>query len=66
MSDIQIIHKNSKPYGIRNTSGFLLFFPEIHKYEGQEKRYSEEVLNRFKLAKYLSRAIEDMEKINNE
>lgn len=53
MTDIKIIYKNNKPYGIRDEGGFLLFFPKISKYQGQEERYRKEIEQQFILADYL-------------
>lgn len=52
-NDLQIIYKNGKPHGIRDGGGYLLFFPNISSYTGQEKRYQEEVDQQNKLAEYL-------------
>ena len=38
------------PYGIRNKNGFLLFFPKITKFSGQEDRYIREVTEQNQLA----------------
>lgn len=46
----QIIYKNGKPDGIRDEGGFLLFFPEITKWSGQEERYRSEIHEQYKLA----------------
>ena len=51
--DLQIIYQNGKPYGIRDRSGYLLFFTKITHYTGQEKRYQEEIDQQNKLAEYL-------------
>lgn len=51
---IQIVYKdNGQPHGIRDNGGFLLFFPDIFKYEGQEERYRQEIERQYKLADYL-------------
>ena len=55
MKGIKIIHKHNKPYGIRDENGYLLFFPKITKYTGQEERYKEEVMEQYKLAEDLER-----------
>jgi hypothetical protein len=60
---LQIICKNNKPYGIRDRSGFLFFFPDISKYPGQEERYSQEIEQQHKLADYLLNALQNI--INN-
>jgi len=50
---LEVIHKFNKPYGIRDSSGFLFFFPQITKYHGQEERYRDEIFEQFKLADFL-------------
>jgi len=52
-NDLQIIYKEGKPHGIRDKSGYLLFFTEIFKYDGQMERYRKEIDNQKKLAEYL-------------
>ena len=52
-NDLQIIYKNGKPYGIRDRSGYLLFFTNISHYTGQDKRYQEEIDQQNELAEYL-------------
>ena len=53
MIDIKIIYKNNKPYGIRDKSGFLFFFSKISKFDNQESRYKQEILEQFELAESL-------------
>lgn len=59
---VEIIYKNNKPYGIRDSGGFLFFFVDITKYSGQEERYREEIEQQFKLADYLLNALKDGDK----
>lgn len=54
---LEVIYKHNKPYGIRDSTGFLFFFTDIHKYSGQEERYREEVFERYKLADFLLNAL---------
>lgn len=54
---LKIIYKYNKPYGIRDSGGFLFFFTDISKYEGQEERYREEIENQYKLADFLLKAL---------
>ena len=53
ISPLQIIYKNNKPYGIRDKTGFLLFFPNITKYSNQEERYREEIEDQYTLADFI-------------
>lgn len=55
--NVQIIYKHNKPYGIRDSTGFLFFFTEVSKFSNQEERYREEVEQQFKLADFLLSAI---------
>ena len=58
---LQIIYKHNKPYGIRDNSGYLFFFTEIHKYTNQEERYRCEVQEQYQLADYLLAALSNRE-----
>lgn len=55
--NLEIIYKDSKPYGIRNKDGFLFFFVVISKYQGQEERYKEQIEQQVRLADYLLSAL---------
>lgn len=50
---LEVIYKHNKPYGIRDSTGFLFFFPQITKYSGQEERYRDEIFQQFNLADFL-------------
>ncbi|MBI9060162.1 MAG: hypothetical protein JEZ01_20510 [Labilibaculum sp.] len=52
-NDLQIIYKNGKPHGIRDRSGYLLFFPEKSRYDNQPERYKQEMYQQNLLAEYL-------------
>ncbi len=52
MKKAEIICRNNKPYGIRDETGFLFFFAEIHKFDSPE-RYRAEVEEQNILARYL-------------
>lgn len=56
--DLKIIYRNNKPYGIRDRCGFLFFFADISKYQGQEERYRQEVEQQYKLADFLLSALQ--------
>jgi len=55
----EIIYKNDKPYGIRDSTGFLLFFTDITKYPDQEERYQQEIAEQFELADYLLKCLKN-------
>ena len=57
MRDLQIIHKNNKPHGIRDDSGFLFFFTDVKRYTEQEERYITEVEDQHRLADYLLKSL---------
>ena len=59
MEGLQIIHKNGQPYGIRDKGGYLLFFPKVTKYDGQEARYVEEIKESFDLAEKIIKALKE-------
>lgn len=56
-SDVRIVYRYNRPYGIRDKGGYLLFFTDRHKYSGQEERYRQELEQQFKLADYLLAAL---------
>lgn len=58
LKNLQIIYRHGKPYGIRDTSGFLLFFIDIQKYTGQDERFANELEEQNKLAKSLLSALQ--------
>ena len=57
--EYEFIYKNNKPYGIRNKGGYLFFFSVITKYDGQEERYREEIMEQYKLADFLKQQLEE-------
>jgi len=59
MEGLQIIHKNGQPYGIRDKGGYLLFFPKVTKYSGQEERYVREIKEAFDLAEKIIKALKE-------
>ena len=61
MKKLQIIYKNNKPYGIRDENGYLFFFANIQKFQGQEERYRKEIEEQFKLADLLLSALKSQE-----
>ena len=54
---LETIHKNGQPYGIRDAGGYLLFFPKVTKYTGQEQRYVEEIQECYSLAEKIMNAL---------
>jgi hypothetical protein len=54
----EVIRKSDLPYGIRNESGYLLFFHVPSRYTGQDERYWDEVAELEALAKILLVALE--------
>ena len=61
--DLRIIYVNDDPdgipYGIRDRGGFLFFFTDLRRYEGQEARYKEEFERKRGLANYLLKSLAD-------
>lgn len=62
---LRIVYKNNKPHGIRDENGFLIFFPNIVRYPGQEERYRLDVQSQFKLADTLLSTLKTIEIGNN-
>ena len=60
-SDLSIVYKHNKPYGIRDGGGYLLFFPAINKYDGQEERYRDEIETQYGLADFILSALQSVE-----
>ena len=56
---LEIIYDKNKPFGIRDSGGFLFFFPCICKYTGQEQRYRQEIFEQFELADYLLTSLKE-------
>ena len=58
--DLMIVRRagNMHPEGIRDRTGFLIFFREVHRYEGQQERYDNEVSELELLASDLLEALE--------
>jgi hypothetical protein len=56
---LEIIHEHNKPYGVRDSTGFLFFFPQVTKYTGQEARYRQEIFEQFELADYLLESLKN-------
>ena len=54
---LQIIYQNGQPYGIRDGGGYLMFFPKVTKYTGQEERYVKEIQESFLLAETIFKAL---------
>lgn len=54
---LRTIYKNNKPYGIKDKNGFLIFFPPVQKYPGQDERYKKEIIEQFALADFLLGAL---------
>lgn len=48
--NLEIIFQHGKPYGIRDSGGYLLFFPTVSKYTGQQERYKKELAEQVELA----------------
>lgn len=59
MEKLQIIYQGDRPHGIRNKGGFLLFFPQITKFPGQEERYQQELKQQVELANNLLNSLKN-------
>ncbi len=56
-TELKIIYKDNKPYGIRDSTGYLFFFCNILKWPGHEKQYEEEISQQRELANYLLKSL---------
>jgi hypothetical protein len=59
MNELKIIYEVHKPYGIRNSHGYLFYFAPIHKYTWQEERYRKEIEEQVCLADSLLAFLKD-------
>ena len=50
MKDVKLVCEHGQPYGIRDWTGFLVFFHKVQKFNGQEERYRKELAEKFALA----------------
>jgi hypothetical protein len=57
--NLKVIYENAEPKGIRDTSGYLFFFPKVTKFDTQEERYREELQESFALADFLLNALRE-------
>ena len=51
--ELQIIDEHGQPKGIRDRSGFLMFFTTVTRYDGQDERYERELVEGRQLAQYV-------------
>ena len=63
-NNLEIINKWDAPYGIRNNTGYLLFFADIKRWPGQEERYISEVEQQRELAEHLLEAIKNKQTLD--
>lgn len=59
--NVGIVYELNQPYGIRDDTGFLFFFPHNSMYPDQEERYKREVSDKKELAEYLLKCLEERE-----
>ena len=57
--DYWIVRENGQIKGIRNKGGFVLFFPKVTKWSGQEERYKEELKQQEDLAESITDFLND-------
>lgn len=55
---LKLVYEHGQPHGIRDRGGYLMFFPSVTKYEGQEERYRNELAQRSRLADFLLRSLQ--------
>ena len=63
-NDLRITYNDitGLPKGIRDNTGYLLFFREITRYPDQEQRYDEESQNLHKLAEFILKSTKNLGK----
>jgi hypothetical protein len=54
---VRIVYEHGRPSGIRDSGGYLFFFSDIMKYEGQDERYRQEREQQQALAEFLLAAL---------
>lgn len=57
--NVRIVIENTKPYGIRDETGYLFFFPGIPMYPDQDERYKREISEQYDLAEYLGKCLKE-------
>ena len=55
---LEIVRERGQAYGIRDATGFLLFFRTVHKWPGDELRYRDELLENSILADFLLKQLQ--------
>lgn len=50
---VRLVMRAGQPHGIRDDNGYLLFFPEVQHYTGQDERFARELRQRTSLAQGL-------------
>ncbi len=55
--EVTVIYEHGFPSGIRDKTGYLLFFNPAYKYEGQEERYRSDCEQKLLLANFLLAAL---------
>lgn len=50
-------YEGTRPHGIRDRGGYLLFFPKITSYTGQPERFKREIAEQHELAETIMTAL---------
>ena len=58
-TELQIIEGTGNVTGIRDKGGYLLFFPRVSRYSGQNQRYADEMAQQKALAEFILSALEN-------
>ena len=54
---------DNQPHGIRDNSGFRVFFPKLTKYQGQDERYEKDTKQQRELAREITKFLNNYEKL---
>lgn len=60
--ELEIIYENEEPYGIRDNTGYLVFFRSVRKYPYQDERYQKELKEMNELSDFIYTALKNRNK----
>ena len=55
--DVVVVVEHSRPHGIRDRTGMLLFFNEVQRFPGQDARYQRELKRQSRLVAFIADAL---------
>jgi hypothetical protein len=54
-----LVYENNRPYGIRDERGYVIFFPWVPNFDGQDDRFAYELGAQKNLAEYVLTCLKD-------